>query len=69
MLFLKGLFSKAPDRLLGLTKFYRFSSFNEKLKDFNITIESSILLERGMGSSAAVAGHCKGSIRFSTASC
>lgn len=55
--FYKGLFSKAPDRLLGLTTIVReiVSSFNEKLKDFNITIESSILPERGMGSSAAVA--------------
>lgn len=55
--FFKGLFSDAPERLLGLTSVIKqiTDSFNQELENFNILIESSIPPERGMGSSAAVA--------------
>lgn len=55
--FYNGLFSNAPERLLGLTSLIReiVESFHEKLQNFSIKIESSIPPERGMGSSAAVA--------------
>lgn len=55
--FYNGLFSHGPERLLGLTSLIKeiVESFNEKLQDFSIKIESSIPPERGMGSSAAVA--------------
>jgi len=53
----KGVLSKAPERLLGLTSVINqiVNSFNQELQDFSINIESSIPPERGMGSSAAVA--------------
>lgn len=53
----KGSIFTAPKELLGLTTVIKevINSFNEKLEDFNIKIESSIPPERGMGSSAAVA--------------
>lgn len=55
--FYNGFFSEVPDRLLGLTTIIRdiVNSFDEKLEDFRIRIESTIPPERGMGSSAAVA--------------
>lgn len=54
--FYDGLFSRAPERLLGLTSVIKqiIESFNEELKDFSIRIENSIPPERGIGSSAAV---------------
>ena len=54
--FYKGLFSHAPERLLGLTSMIKqiLENFNENLENFNIIIESSIPAERGIGSSAAV---------------
>lgn len=51
-----GLFSNAPERLLGLTTVIKqiVGSFNEKMENFSINIDSSIPPERGIGSSAAV---------------
>jgi mevalonate kinase len=51
-----GLFSNAPERLLGVTTVIKqiVGSFNEKLENFIINIDSSIPPERGIGSSAAV---------------
>ncbi|SCG82802.1 mevalonate kinase [Proteiniborus sp. DW1] len=56
-LYYKGVLSNAPETLLGLTKVIKniTESLGEELKDFSINIESTILPERGMGSSAAVA--------------
>lgn len=54
--FYDGLFSHAPERLLGLTSVIKqiVESFNQELQNFSIRIESSIPPERGVGSSAAV---------------
>ena len=54
--FYQGLFSDAPERLLGLTSVIKqiVESFNQELQNFSINIESSIPPERGIGSSAAV---------------
>lgn len=54
--FYEGLFSDAPERLLGLTSVIKqiVDSFNQELQNFSISIESSIPPERGIGSSAAV---------------
>lgn len=56
-IFYEGLFSDAPERLLGLTSVIKqvVDSFSQELQNFSISIESSIPPERGMGSSAAVA--------------
>ncbi len=52
----KGLLSAAPEKFLGLTSVIKevLKYLNKDLKDFKVTIESSIPVERGMGSSAAV---------------
>lgn len=53
----KGLLIDAPDKFLGLVTVIKevLNNFNENLVGFDITINSSIPAERGMGSSAAVA--------------
>ncbi len=55
--FHQGLLSNSPKKLVGLVSVIEqiVHSFNERLEDFSIDIESSIPPERGMGSSAAVA--------------
>lgn len=55
--FYEGLLYNAPERLFGLTSVIKqvVDSFNEKLENLSVNIESSIPPERGMGSSAAVA--------------
>ena len=53
----KGLLLKGPKIVSGLIEVIRkvTESFNERLENFNIHIDSTIPPERGMGSSAAVA--------------
>jgi len=56
-IYYKGELFKAPEILLGLSRLVEeiTKSFNKKLEDFTIRIDSTIPPERGMGSSAAVA--------------
>ncbi|HLR21433.1 MAG TPA: mevalonate kinase [Tissierellaceae bacterium] len=55
--FYKGLLEKTPQRLLGIKTAIEklLGHLNKELKNFHISIKTSIPPERGMGSSAAVA--------------